>query len=117
MPGPALPGGDLAGGQNNGVPPLPGQTPDNGQNQNPACRVRRSTPTDNLGRGYPANNLRQLPGQQPFPVPPGTPMPGQQQGVPVMQGQQGVPADATGIAWNGEQPVGGHARYFLHAFG
>jgi hypothetical protein len=26
MPGPALPGGDLSGGQNSGVPPLPGQS-------------------------------------------------------------------------------------------
>src|SRR5450756_381292 len=31
MPGPALPGGDLSGGQNSGVPPLPGQGPNSGQ--------------------------------------------------------------------------------------
>src|ERR1035441_9383656 len=35
MPGPALPGGDLSGGQNSGVPPLPGQGPGNGQSALP----------------------------------------------------------------------------------
>ncbi len=74
MPGPALPGqpgGDLANGQNNGVPPLPGQNPDNGQNPN-------QLPGTQTINGPPVQGL---PGQQTFPVPPGTPM----------QGQQGMP--------------------------
>ena len=39
MPGPALPGGDLSGGQNSGVPPLPGQGPGNGQSALPGTQT------------------------------------------------------------------------------
>jgi hypothetical protein len=96
MPGPAQPGGDLAGqnpagGQNNGVPPLPGQMPDNGQNP---LSANQNNPNGQPIPGLPGQ--QQFPGQRIFPVPPGTPMQGLQgqqgqQGVPVMQGQQGVP--------------------------
>jgi type II secretory pathway pseudopilin PulG len=87
MPGPALPGGDLSGGQNAGVPPLPGQAPDNGQSPLP-------------GTTYPAG--QPVAGQLGQPVyPPGAAMPGQpgfqfppQQGFPPQgfPGQPGMPS-------------------------
>ena len=77
MPGPALPGGDVSGGQNSGVPPLPGQTPDNGQ---PTLPGTLTNPTGQPG-------LPGLPGQPGQPVyPPGMTVPGQ-----TLPGQSGIP--------------------------
>ena len=98
-PGPAVPGSDLAGGQNNGLPPLPGQTPDNGQDQN---QLNQTNPN-----GQPVQGL---PGQQPFPGQQSFPGrqtlrytrnadAGQQQGVPLMPGQQGVPGMRECLEW------------------
>ena len=75
MPGPALPGGDVSGGQNSPTPALPGQTPDNGQTPVPGAQ--------------PDPNGQPVAGQpgQPTPVyPPGMPIPAPQ-GFP---GQAGV---------------------------
>ena len=117
MPGPALPGGDAANGQNNGAPPLPGQVPDNGQNQN----QNQLAGTQINPNGQPAQGL---PGQQPFP--------GQQALSSTARNPDARPAarrahDARPTrrtchagpshAWNAEQPVGCHARHFLHFLG
>src|ERR1039457_2295264 len=87
MPGPALPGGDLSGGQNPAVPPLPGQWPDNGQ---PALPGTQTYPTGQAGQ----------PGQpgQPVYVPPGTIIPGQPgfPGQPSMPGMPGFPGTISG---------------------
>jgi type II secretory pathway pseudopilin PulG len=94
MPGTALPGSDQTGGQNNGVPPLPGQVPDNSQNQNQLAGTQPNSngqPMPGLPGQQTFPGQQSFPGQQTFPVPPGTPMPGQQQGVPLMQGQQEIP--------------------------
>src|ERR1035438_3424507 len=62
MPGPALPGGDLSGGQNSGVPPLPGQGPGNGQSALPGTQTY---PTGQPGfSGQPG---MAIPGQPGFP--------------------------------------------------
>ena len=82
MPGPALPGGDIAGGQNTGAPPLPGQAPDNGQNlqgQLPGTQTNPDKPDSPQGSS-PANNPSPLPPGLPSPAPEA--IPGQQQGSP-----------------------------------
>ena len=97
MPGPSLPGGgDLPGGQNSGIPPLPGQGPDNGQVPLP-------------GTTYPiaGQPVAGQPGQLVVPpgmtIPPGfSPqqftgqqgMPGQP-GMPTMPGMPGIPSSRT----------------------
>ena len=81
MPGPALPGGDIAGGQNSATPPFPGQAPDNGQTPFPGAQP------------YP--NAQPLPGQtgQPTAIQPGQPTPVYPPGVPV-PAPQGFPGQA-----------------------
>lgn len=79
MPGPATPGGDLPGGQNSGMPPLPGQVPDSGQPPLPGTTY----PTGQPVAGQPVAGQ---PGQPVYP--PGVTMPGQPGFVP----QQGFPA-------------------------
>ena len=72
MPGPALPGGDLSGGQNSGVPPLPGQGPGNGQSALPGTQTY---PTGQPGfSGQPGTAILGQPG---FSGQPGMPIPGQ----------------------------------------
>ena len=112
MPGPALPGGGLSGGQNSGVPPLPGQRPDSGQSPLP-------------GTAYPITG-QPVAGQpgQPVYVPPGMTIPGQQgmpgqPGMPTMPGMPGMPGipssrtvTAPGAASNsGSSFVGGGGSF------
>ena len=90
MPGPAVPGGDLSGGQNSGATTIPGQTPDNGQLPQTSAN------------GQPG----QLPGQQGFPGQTGMP------GMPGMPGR-GVPTNTTNTSntTSGNSFVGGGSSF------
>ena len=95
MPGPATPGGDLAGGQNSATS-LPGQAPENGQTPFPGAQP------------YPG--AQPLPGQtgQPTAIQPGQTTPVYPPGVPV-PAPQGFPGQA-GIS-PGMVPPGQPAYY------
>ena len=105
MPGPAIPGGDIAGGQNpeNGQPPFPGQAPDNAvaSSQPPAQRTNRTAHSDPTR----TNPLPVYPPGVPVPAPQGFPgqpgispgmvTPGQPayyQGMPAQPGMPGSPS-------------------------
>jgi hypothetical protein len=85
MPGPAVPGADMSGGQNSGAPGLPGQTPDNGQLP-PGTQISAN--------GQPVQPGQ--PGQPGVPTyPPGITVPGQMPAPQGFPGQQGLPGQGT----------------------
>jgi len=86
MPGPAIPGGDTAGGQNSAAPPFPGQAPDNGQT--PLTGAQPFPGAQPLS-GQTGQPTAIQPGQSTPVYPPGVPIPGQAGISPVMiPGQQ-----------------------------
>jgi hypothetical protein len=98
MPGPALPGGDISGGQNPATPPLPGQqAPDNGQTPFPGAQPypnAQSLPgqTGQLTAMQPGQPTAMQPGQ-PTAIQPGQSTPVYPPGVPV-PAPQGFPGQA-----------------------
>jgi type II secretory pathway pseudopilin PulG len=97
MPGPAVPGGDLANGQNTPGLPVPGQTPDNGQSV--PGQIGQPTPAY---PGMPVPAPQGFPGQatvSPGMVTPGMVTPGQpvySPGMPAQPGMPGAPSITAG---------------------